>query len=251
MNIKYLESLTKVELKEYAEARKIKVSLSSKKKDILDKILESIGAIDEISSVIYEQAIIKPHDDSFDVVVGLTMNIYENNLKKGERLVNLSFVSYKIISNAILSNTLAFIQHKLMTNEVMPWEVIIGDSITIDNVKDSSIAKIRTFLTPEISKASGLSLYGFMVLNNELVAKGFAIYEENREEVYLKILETGDDKLITKLEDYLNYKDEIDRVSQLERQFSNAIHEIQDSDSIEDIMKVENEFIKKLIPQIS
>ena len=43
--------------------------------------------------------------------------------------------------------------------------------------------------------------------------KGYIITEENREEKYLAMLNTGDEALISKLEEYLNLRDEVQYVS--------------------------------------
>lgn len=199
----------------------------------------------------FEQAIVTEVDGCpLDLITGTTINTSDVELAEGERRVNLSFVAYKMIDNAILSNKLVYINKEQTSNELHPWDLTLVDELVLSDIKKSSIIKIRSIINPIISQVSGLSLYGFMVLNNELVAKGFAIYEDNREEVYLKILETGDEDLITKLEDYLNYKDEIDRVSQLERQFSGAMKDINEQDSIDSVLKIEKEFLVKVLPQL-
>jgi chromatin segregation and condensation protein Rec8/ScpA/Scc1 (kleisin family) len=81
-------------------------------------------------------------------------------------------------------------------------------------------------------------------LNNELNAKGYFIYDGNREEVYLSILETGDDVLIAKLEEYLNFKDEIARVAQLNTKFSNVIKDIMAIETKVSIVALADNFIK-------
>lgn len=200
---------------------------------------------------VYEQAIIVSGElGGYNRVVGLTLNINDTSLKENEKLVNLSFVAYKMIDNAILSNTNVYTNEYIHGNEVQPWEVSIIDTPGVEAYKKSSIIKIRTLINPIISKISGLALYGFMVLNNELNSKGYFIYEDNREETYLKILETGDEELIDKLEKYLNYKDEIERVSQLERQFSEVIENINNTNEINDVINIENDFMSIVIPQL-
>ncbi len=93
-------------------------------------------------------------------------------------------------------------------------------------------------------KIAGLTLYGFMVLNNDLINAGYAITNENREEKYLQILETGDEKLISKLEDYLNYKDEIEKVAYLERKFSKFKNDVLSSSTVEDVIELTNKFLE-------
>lgn len=99
-------------------------------------------------------------------------------------------------------------------------------------------------VTPELAAISGLAMYGFICLNNELAEKGFFITDENRESMYLKILETGDEKMIAKLEDYLNYKDEIARVAALHDKFEQFRKDINNSESEEEITGITDRFLE-------
>ena len=76
-----------------------------------------------------------------------------------------------------------------------------------------------------------------------MIAAGFAITNNNREEKYLEILETGDEDLISKLEDYLNYKDEIERIASLERNFAQVQRSINNADE-EDIEGIVASFLE-------
>jgi hypothetical protein len=138
-------------------------------------------------------------------------------------------------------------KERMMTDEVLPGEFEIVEEFEEDNlqqVKNSSITKIRMLVTPELSKISGFALYGFIVLNNDLSNEGYFITNDNREEKYLQILETGDEKLISKLEDYLNYKDEIESVSSLERKFSKFSQEIKQCSTEEQVKELEKNFLE-------
>jgi len=133
-----------------------------------------------------------------------------------------------------------------MTDEVMPGEVryiTIGEEDDIANHRNAALAKVRMLANPTLASIAGLTMYGFIVLNNDLVNAGYAITNDNREEKYLAILETGDEELINKLEDYLNYKDEIERVAQLERKFSKYVTEINNA-PLEDIEGIQNKFLE-------
>jgi hypothetical protein len=57
-------------------------------------------------------------------------------------------------------------------------------------------------------------------------------------------LETGDEKLISKLEDYLNYKDEIESVSSLERKFTKFSQELRECSSPEQVEELEKKFLE-------
>jgi len=139
--------------------------------------------------------------------------------------------------------------HKtLQTGEVLPGEfdvVDLAETDPIQEARDSSVVKIRMLVTPDLSKISGFALYGFMILNNDLASNGYFITNENREEKYLEILETGDEKLIAKLEDYLNYKDEIEAVAHLERRFAAFRNEIRTATTVEEIKAIEERFLER------
>ena len=113
----------------------------------------------------------------------------------------------------------------------------------LESLKKSEIKRVRMLINPELASVSGLAYYGFMCLNNELADKGFFITESNREAKYLSILETGDEKLIEMLERYLNYRDEIGRVSALHKSFEALRKDILNEEDPAKIVKMSNEFM--------
>lgn len=199
-----------------------------------------------MSTLVYELAVVEDHGSHW-AVTNVTKNSLDNLANRDEKCIKLSYVAYKMISDALMDGKQVTITKSLMTDEALPFEVTILDaSATIDPLiaaKNASTVKVRMLVTPEFSKIAGLALYSFMVLNNDLAARGFFITDTNREEMYLKILETGDAALIQKLEDYLNHRDEIDRVSQLERKFSTFRSKIQDARKVDDVVELEQRFL--------
>ena len=199
-----------------------------------------------MSSIIYELAMVVDCGTHWKVT-NVTKNTLDNLVNKDEKLLKLSYVSYKKIEEALLANKTVHINKNMMTDEVLPFEISLKDESLEDPLrmsKEHNLAKIRMLVTPDLSKIAGLTLYGFMILNNDLINAGYVITNENREEKYLQILETGDEKLISKLEDYLNYKDEIEKVSQLERKFSKFKNEVLSSSTVEDIDSITNKFLE-------
>jgi len=65
-----------------------------------------------------------------------------------------------------------------------------------------------------------------MMLNNKFCSKGIYITEENKEEAYIKIIETGDDQLIADLEKYLTLKDEIKKLEASKEEYSVIINKL-------------------------
>lgn len=198
--------------------------------------------------IIYDLALVQDRGTHW-FVTNVTQNTLDNLADRDEKILKLSYMSHQLIKEALMSGKKVHIQKSaLRTNEVLPGEFTIIDGAEnneLENYKESSIIKVRMLVTPELSKISGFTLYGFMMLNNDLSSRGYFITNENREEKYLEILETSDEELIQKLEDYLNYKDEIEHLASLERKFSKFRSEINQASSIEEVKKLEETFLDK------
>ena len=113
----------------------------------------------------------------------------------------------------------------------------------IDAFKHSQMKRVRMIINPDLASVSGLSFYTFFCLNNEMADKGYFITDENREAKYLAILESGDEKMIMKLENYLNARDEISRVSSLYKKYEEYCKKIKNESDKAVIEKMTNEFI--------
>ena len=195
--------------------------------------------------MIYELALVIDKGTHWEVT-NVTKNSLDNLANREESMLKLSYVAYKQIKDALNEGKIAQITKEMMTDEVMPGEVRyinINESDNITEHRNAALAKVRMLINPQLASIAGLTMYGFIVLNNDLVNAGYAITNDNREEKYLAILETGDEALINKLEDYLNYKDEIERVSQLERKFAKYSTEINNA-AIEDMEGIQNKFLE-------
>lgn len=201
-----------------------------------------------MSGIIYDLAIVEDRGPYW-FVTNLTQNTLDNLADREEKVVKLSYMSHQLMKEAIMAGKRVHIQKSAMrTNEVLPGEfeiIDLAESDPLEEAKSSSVIKIRMLVTPELSKISGFAMYGFIVLNNDLANGGYFITNENREEKYLEILETGDEKLIAKLEDYLNYKDEIETVAHLERRFASFRTEIRAAASIDEVKAIEERFLEK------
>lgn len=200
-----------------------------------------------MTGMLYELAVVEDHGSYYNVT-NVTRNTFDNLVDKEEKLIKLSYSSHRLIEEALLKGKTVHIQKHRSASEVLPGEFEILDISETDPVeaaRKSAIIRIRMLVTPELSKISGFALYGFMILNNDLANAGYFITNENREEKYLEILETGDEKLIQKLEDYLNYKDEIESVSHLERKFVQFRKDVRNSTTVEEVKSTESIFLEK------
>ena len=197
--------------------------------------------------IVYDLAIVQDRGPHW-AVTNVTQNTLDNRADREEKYLKLNSGAFEIIRRALIEHKSVRIKKTLVANEVMPWEVEVVDlskTDPINDLRDASITKVRMLVTPEITKIAGLTLYGFIVLNNDLASAGYFITNDNREEKYLEILETGDEKLIAKLEDYLNYKDEIEMSAQLERKFTAFRADIRAATTAEEIKQIEERFLER------
>jgi hypothetical protein len=196
---------------------------------------------------IYDLAVVEDKG-SYWQVNNLVQNTMDSLADKNEKLVKLSFMAHQLMKDAILEGKAVHIPKASMRSvEVLPgdFEIIeLTNQNEVESTKRASIVKVRMLVQPILSKISGFAMYGFITLNNDLSAAGYFITNENREEKYLAILETGDEKLIAKLEDYLNYKDELEETASLERKFAKYQKEMKNLTTIEEIKSLEASFIE-------
>jgi hypothetical protein len=196
---------------------------------------------------IYDLAVVEDRG-AYWRVNNVVQNTMDNLADKNEKVLKLSFLSHQMIRDAILAGKAVHIpKAALRSVEVLPgdFEVIeLANEDELQATKRASIVKVRMLVQPILSKISGFALYGFITLNNDLSAGGYFITNENREEKYLAILETGDEKLIAKLEDYLNYKDELEDIASLERKFAKYQKEMKNLTTLEDVKNLEDRFLE-------
>jgi hypothetical protein len=192
----------------------------------------------------YEVAVVI-EKKGFNEVQAVLYSDDENELKAGETIVKLSYLAFRYISNSLMDGMKVYLPIKSMYSEITPLEVMVSeDDPSLEDYIFSSRARARTVVSPLLAKISGFTLYNFTMLNNMFSSKGFFIYDDNKQDVYLKILETGDDGLIDRLEEFLGYKDEIDRVAYLERKLSKFNLEINDCEDFEEVIDLENAFLE-------
>lgn len=193
--------------------------------------------------MIYDLAEVEDKGSYWEIVGVVQNNLSVNDLSKN--FLKMSAVSGELTRKALLEGQEVRVYKPLLTNEVIPTELkfVLNKEDDIQNIRNSEIKRVRMLINPELASVSGLAYYGFMCLNNELADKGFFITESNREAKYLSILETGDEKLIEMLERYLNYRDEIGRVSALHKSFEGLRKDILNEEDPAKIVKMSNEFM--------
>ena len=198
--------------------------------------------------LIYELAIVEDRG-TYWLVKGVTKNTFDNLANRNEKYFKLSYVVYKMINDAIESGKQVRISKTLQTDEVLPGEIQIieNDEINVlDYTKQAMITKIKSYVTPELSKIAGYTLYNYIELNNKLSDNGYFIHNGNREQKYIEIIETQNEEIIETLENYLSLKDEIDRVGSLQTRINKVINNINKSIDTQEVVNLTDEFIASI-----
>lgn len=71
------------------------------------------------------------------------------------------------------------------------------------------------------------SFVSFILLHNKFVNHGIFITDDNKEECYIKIIESGNENLITDLEKFIELKDEIKEIEIQKNEYLEIINKLQ------------------------
>jgi hypothetical protein len=74
----------------------------------------------------------------------------------------------------------------------------------------------------------------FMLYHDKFASKGIFITDENKEESYIKIIEQGDDNLISDLEKYINLRDEVKKIEEIKNRYINVINQLKNLSDYDD-----------------
>ncbi len=194
--------------------------------------------------LIYDLAIVEDRGAYYQVT-GLTKNTFDNLADRDEKYLKLSSAAYKLIDDAVSAGKIVRLPKALQVDEVMPGEVdiIAAELNPLDAARTAALVKARRLVTPEYTKISGYILYDFMCMNNELASEGYFITNKNREEQYIKIIETGDERMIALLEKYLEARDTIDTAASMKLRLDAFQAKIETLTTADDIQAAEAEFL--------
>ena len=171
---------------------------------------------------------------------------YNKDFETNKKFLGLSVFAAKEIKKALAENKIVRIVSDYSNIDVQPHDLMIVEPNIddIEQLKMVYLKKARQMVTHQQANVSGLMMYQFININNILCDKGYFIHDDNKEEVYLQILETGDEKLIDKLEEFLNARDIIDRSSFLEEKYYTFFNDMKNSDTNEEVEKHYETFMK-------
>lgn len=113
-------------------------------------------------------------------------------------------------------------------------EILTLENLEIDEssnlVKNSYIFQLTSAISQIFTKIPQYTYFRFQYLNNIFASMGYFITEKNREEIYIKILETDDDTLIANLEEYLKVINQLNQYEKMYQEFLNGLDEMEMTD---------------------
>lgn len=102
--------------------------------------------------------------------------------------------------------------------------------------------KARGIMGDELLIFTLVDFVSYMMINNKFLNKGIVITDDTKEEGYIKIIETGDETLITELERFIELRDKIQEIETKKNEYQDIIGQLKrvdsnDSDAINGIVE--------------
>ena len=120
---------------------------------------------------------------------------------------------------------------------VNDFEIIkAGD---LEKSKNKLLSELSNNFSHYLASISGITYFSFIISSFKLASAGYFITNENREEKYVEIMNTGDNMLIEALNDFLDSLDKISPMSGLYDHFKLAQKTVEQSKSFEDLEKAQ------------
>lgn len=110
---------------------------------------------------------------------------------------------------------------------------------TIEQKKSELKSKVNQRISAYTALLSGLDLYEFFIITARLQANGFNVMDEgNKEEIYLNIINTGNEDWITDLERFLELKDKFDNILKRYRGVKEYFREIDEAETEQELNQI-------------
>lgn len=113
---------------------------------------------------------------------------------------------------------------------------------TLDLKKSSLKTRASQRLSSYTATISALEIFGLFATAGRLMEMGFNIFTtENKEEIYLKIVETADDNIISDLEDFLEARDKYNNIWRKYKSIKEYFREIDSAEDEEELKEIVKE----------
>ena len=152
------------------------------------------------------------HDNgTYWIITGGSIDTSNKSLDPTMYCLVANLQDFNYIFNLLKTNIIKVSKEFLgFDGAVLNIENIIIEKIDpLTALKIACETKARMQLQTRLTFVEIFDILSYININNMLIDKGFVITDDNREEKYLDIINTGDDLIISLLEQYLNIKDKL------------------------------------------
>jgi hypothetical protein len=108
--------------------------------------------------------------------------------------------------------------------------------------------KARGILGDDLLIFKLVDFVSFMLLNNKFSNKGIFITDDNKEECYIKIIESGEETMINDLEKFISLKDEIKDIEKSKSEYQEIIKKLQllpDQNDEDTVNKIVEDYLRR------
>lgn len=131
-----------------------------------------------------------------------------------------------------------------------PYVEIEGiDGTTYAGKAASSLkTKARGIMGDDLLIFKLVDFVSIMLISNRFANNGIFVTDDNKEECYIKIIETGDETLINDLERFINIKDDIRSIEKQKEEYVSLINQLQkltDYNDEEAVNSIVEEYLRR------
>jgi hypothetical protein len=116
----------------------------------------------------------------------------------------------------------------------------------LTKLKNSYLKNAKASLESRFGVIEFFEFFEFLLANNALAEKGYFITDANREEKYLEIINTGDEDLISLLENFLNVRDKLSASYEWYRRYSSFAFNLKAASTEEEAQSEMNLFLEQI-----
>jgi len=175
-----------------------------------------------------------------DEYVSLTAEAYD-------KLVNVLDLKYRepmcivYVEGTVDADTMV----KLEDLKFVEQKLDATEEEKLDMYKEKSIRIMNEIISSQMM-ISNFELFHFFKLNHYLEAKGIFIIDENREEEYMKVIESGDADTLQVLSEYLDALDEFNVIDEKYTKYKEYKDKVKAAQTAKEVEEVFYEFTAKL-----
>ena len=162
-------------------------------------------------------------------------------LKNDGDIVKISNVAADTIRTALRAYKRVYLP-KNVPGELSHNDIIIVETDGLEKDKMIFLSKIYNTMDYQLFMFSAIDFFEYLTLFNRMTSLGYFITNENREEKYIEIIETGDEDLISLLEAYLEKKDKLDSISLTYNKIKYFETSVNSCNTPEEMQKIKDEF---------